>query len=1066
IFSAKFTLFVIFIKEQKKIDNRLGNMSKASQKNTTQQTLFNTLNNKNKKQQLEDSADESKNESSPLQLRKSSRIQQQRIIQEQQSIAPQKKQSAKINSKQKLNNQKTQGSSQTTLNYLRKDSNNLQTPQIQSQSLSQDISSIQSTIPSPSINIPKKQNQQLFQKVISDINYELIVQKIEKFQPFISSLVSNITNYMKEQKNEKQQKLEINVDKIEKMIKYILFRFITSSPFSMWSNLYSPQRVSQLIEESNGQLIQLWIRKYYKGIKDKQKGESLFGYVDSDDDFSEYFDNTSNNSNMNEEYTKLLNSNACKNWKNKGNILILNGREGCGKTTALKAAIKSLKMQIIEINNSMKRGGTDLKKITEITQSCVLQNGSSTNNEKQQNQNKKGTLNSFFVPIKKIHSQNTQESDQQDQINIDAKDSSKKVIYFRNFDIQLDTLFQNEVLKLSENSKVPFILSINQDNEQNLKGISLQDKDIVQFQPISYEQITIFLYIIFEVERNYRKYHFMNPLYIANLVKEDNENLQDSEMQKEQKESKEDILLQSEEFNTFMINFPSDVYSEKQHINTISKLVHMFNGDLQTCLSFVQDNIKIISQRSEFATISKSIDYNQLRNIKLNNLNQIFLTDIPIQEINDTFKFNTENTYQIFLNSSHIPCSDYSEQQLEDSFEIRELQNHLMNLENVQALDLLNSKLENEKLNRKIFKESLNTKDSEQELFYNKEKKIGIEKFCYKISQLKDDINLELQTLCKNINSNYPKNQQKQADNNKNIDLIVVSNFLQNNLNQTVNDLQDNIFYQQYKNYNVCTDKAEKSDKFYIKKSLIKQYFQIIPVLDTIKTNYNISSKRTRSQYNKTQKDIATNPLSIVEQTISKSSYAQFKLLLSQFNLRKQNSFSQNYQKDNQNIQNISNTLNVLSLQISQQSDSSQSSLENEENIQVNEEKSIIHQKKTENIEDQNKYDQQQIQDLSYTDQKYQQTEQQKLEEQNQITTFQKYPNINIIENKDNLKDKEMEVEYYDNQNESLKQDSENVDPNINSQNLINERDSKQKLINDQNFQYQQNQVSQIAYQV
>lgn len=49
---------------------------------------------------------------------------------------------------------------------------------------------------------------------------------------------------------------------------------------------------------------------------------------------------------MNEEYSSLLNSNVCKNWKNKGNILILIGKQGCGKSTALRSAIKSLKMQV------------------------------------------------------------------------------------------------------------------------------------------------------------------------------------------------------------------------------------------------------------------------------------------------------------------------------------------------------------------------------------------------------------------------------------------------------------------------------------------------------------------------------------------------------------------------------------------------------------------------------------------------------------------------------------------------------------------------------------------------
>lgn len=31
------------------------------------------------------------------------------------------------------------------------------------------------------------------------------------------------------------------------------------------------------------------MRKYYKDIKDKMKSQSLFGFIDSDEDFSEYY---------------------------------------------------------------------------------------------------------------------------------------------------------------------------------------------------------------------------------------------------------------------------------------------------------------------------------------------------------------------------------------------------------------------------------------------------------------------------------------------------------------------------------------------------------------------------------------------------------------------------------------------------------------------------------------------------------------------------------------------------------------------------------------------------------
>jgi len=44
-------------------------------------------------------------------------------------------------------------------------------------------------------------------------------------------------------------------------------------------------------------------------------------------------------------------------------------------------------------------------------------------------------------------------------VKLDTKESNKKVIYFPNFDVILDPLFQSEVFKLADNSKIPFILS-------------------------------------------------------------------------------------------------------------------------------------------------------------------------------------------------------------------------------------------------------------------------------------------------------------------------------------------------------------------------------------------------------------------------------------------------------------------------------------------------------------------------------------------------------------------------------------------------------------------------------
>ena len=66
------------------------------------------------------------------------------------------------------------------------------------------------------------------------------------------------------------------------------------------------------MEESNGQYIQLWVRKYYKDIKDKLKSQSLFGYVDSDEDFSEYFSTSqSDSATVGEQYEFLLRGKMC-----------------------------------------------------------------------------------------------------------------------------------------------------------------------------------------------------------------------------------------------------------------------------------------------------------------------------------------------------------------------------------------------------------------------------------------------------------------------------------------------------------------------------------------------------------------------------------------------------------------------------------------------------------------------------------------------------------------------------------------------------------------------------------
>ncbi len=53
------------------------------------------------------------------------------------------------------------------------------------------------------------------------------------------------------------------------------------------------------------------------------------------------------------------------------------GRNDTGKSTVLKLVAQHLNMEVIEINNSVKRSPSDIKKIFEVTQSQRLMNDNS-----------------------------------------------------------------------------------------------------------------------------------------------------------------------------------------------------------------------------------------------------------------------------------------------------------------------------------------------------------------------------------------------------------------------------------------------------------------------------------------------------------------------------------------------------------------------------------------------------------------------------------------------------------------------------------------------------------------
>lgn len=54
----------------------------------------------------------------------------------------------------------------------------------------------------------------------------------------------------------------------------------------------------------------------------------------------------SDSANIGEDYACLFNGDNYRSWRRNNNILAIKGNEGCGKTTALRSAIKSLKMEV------------------------------------------------------------------------------------------------------------------------------------------------------------------------------------------------------------------------------------------------------------------------------------------------------------------------------------------------------------------------------------------------------------------------------------------------------------------------------------------------------------------------------------------------------------------------------------------------------------------------------------------------------------------------------------------------------------------------------------------------
>lgn len=78
---------------------------------------------------------------------------------------------------------------------------------------------------------------------MSGINGEYVISQLHQFDFFTSTLQTQVSDFLEIIKTPISF---LTPTKLQMQIRYLLFRFLTGSPFSLWKDLYSPLRVSHV----------------------------------------------------------------------------------------------------------------------------------------------------------------------------------------------------------------------------------------------------------------------------------------------------------------------------------------------------------------------------------------------------------------------------------------------------------------------------------------------------------------------------------------------------------------------------------------------------------------------------------------------------------------------------------------------------------------------------------------------------------------------------------------------------------------------------------------------------
>jgi len=194
--------------------------------------------------------------------------------------------------------------------------------------------------------------------------YAKTIETIHDFKSFTISLRESLLQ---------EVKASPDPEFISKMIKFCLLRFIFENPNESWHKVYKPLCCKDILNVKNTKYIKGWLEGFFKKAREKGESKGRNNGEYSSDFNSELFDETSkeshsrryggNKANL-QEIQEISRENK---WK--FNTLLIRGKQGIGKSTAVFSAAIDMEYEIIEINNSSKRSETALKKIYEATQS-------------------------------------------------------------------------------------------------------------------------------------------------------------------------------------------------------------------------------------------------------------------------------------------------------------------------------------------------------------------------------------------------------------------------------------------------------------------------------------------------------------------------------------------------------------------------------------------------------------------------------------------------------------------------------------------------------------------------